>query len=223
MKKINKPILIVIAILTILFSCGKNGSIMLLPISGIVNGGFEYGNPTGWETTGDARVIQEIDSLLPFEGRYMTLISTGIDTLYSYGQLSQSFHVKEDFSFLTFRYNILFEDFPNQMTEISPHTFRVSLHFKIEEEESATTETRTLAFLTAPAVAHLSNAVNDFPGTMLPLSGNLFQSTWMTSWQEMRVHIGTFQNQEVKIIFEAMGNENSTRRLAVLIDSVEVE
>ena len=197
-------------------SCGKDESIVLLPESGLMNGGFEYGDLSGWEYHGDARVVQLLDTLMPFEGNYMALLSTGLQQFLSHGFISQTFTVKEKHTYLSFKWNMIFEEFASQMTMQPLDFFRVSI---IREDGSE----QMLLMLNANIIAAQFGALPEPPGNMLLAPSSVFSNAYMTGWQEAIVDISKYKGQEITIHFDVIGRENSEYNIGVLLDSIWIE
>lgn len=215
MDRIIKIKIYILAILMI-SSCGKDESIVLLPESGLMNGGFEYGDLSGWEYHGDARVVQLLDTLMPFEGNYMALLSTGMQQFLSHGFISQTFRVKEKHTYLSFRWNMIFEEFVDQMTLQPLDFFRVSI---VREDGSE----QMLVMLNAQIIGAQFNALPQPPGNMLPASPSIFPKAYMTGWQEATIDVSNYQGQEITIQFDVIGRENSEYRIGVMLDRIWME
>jgi len=215
MERIIKIKIYILAILMI-SSCGKDESIVLLPESGLMNGGFEYGDLSGWEYHGDARVVQLLDTLMPFEGNYMALLSTGLQQFLSHGFISQTFTVKEKHTYLSFKWNMIFEEFASQMTMQPLDFFRVSI---IREDGSE----QMLLMLNANIIAAQFGALPEPPGNMLPAPSSVFSNAYVTGWQQAIVDISNYKGQDVTIQFDVIGRENSEYTIGVMVDEVDLD
>lgn len=215
MKRIVKIKIYLLAILMI-GSCGKDESIVLLPESGLMNGGFEYGDLSGWDHLGEADVVRLLDTIKPCDGNYMAMLSTGMQQVWTHGSISQTFHVKEEHVYLSFQWNMIFEEFANQMTMQPLDFFRVSI---IREDGSE----QMLVMLNAQIIAAQFDAFPQPPGNMLPVSPSVFPNAYMTGWQEATVDVSNYQGQEVTIQFDVIGRENSEYRMGVVVDEVDLE
>lgn len=69
MKKINHVTLIVISLALVLLTS-------MTSYGNIINGGFENGTFRGWETIGDAKIVDSSYGVNPFSGDYMALITS---------------------------------------------------------------------------------------------------------------------------------------------------
>lgn len=104
------------------------GEIQLLPGFPNGNGGFELGNFTGYTTTGQATVIQTLGPVLPTEGQFMALITTGGAAVSGVrSTVNTSFAVPAGATFVAFDFNFLSNEFPTFVGSIFNDTLRVQL------------------------------------------------------------------------------------------------
>ena len=202
-------------IFLVFFACSKDENVVLLPQSGIMNPGFEYGDLSGWTYEGDTRVISSLDTIYPVEGRYMALLSTGLDTEHYHGSLSQTFTVKEEYSFLVFRWNILFEELQEHIEHQPQAYFRVTFTRENGSEQM-------LLFRNAAIISHEAGALAHFPGSLMPFSNEIFNNGYLTGWKDLVFNISQYQGEKVTIGFEAMGIGVENYRIAVLLDGVDL-
>ena len=195
--------------------CSKDGNILLLPPSGLVNGGFEYGDHTGWDHAGDTRIIRALDTLPPFHGRYMALLTTSMDPDRNFGNLSQTFMVKEGHNYLTFSWNLIFENFPAQLTHQPQDYFRVTIASENKQEQM-------LLLLNASITAFQFGATEQSTGDLQPVSTEIYSNAFMTGWQQTTIAITSYQGEEVTILFEAVGREQSEFGIGVMVDEVDL-
>jgi hypothetical protein len=104
------------------------GEIHLLPGFPNGNGGFELGSFTGYTTTGQASVIQQIGPVRPTEGQYMAIITTGGAAVGGVSStVNTSFAVPAGATFVAFDFNFLSNEFPTFVGSIYNDTLRVRL------------------------------------------------------------------------------------------------
>jgi uncharacterized protein YjdB len=104
------------------------GEIHLLPGFPNGNGGFETGNFTGYTTTGQATVIPQLGTVLPTEGQFMALITTGgIAVNGVRSTVNTTFAVPSGATFGAFDFNVLSDEFPGFVGSIYNDTLRVRL------------------------------------------------------------------------------------------------
>jgi len=206
-----------IFLLSMLFmgACSKDDSVVLLPYSGLMNGGFEYGNLSGWVSSGDVRVVPALDTISPFDGGYMALLSTGMEPGHDHGRITQTFKVKEEHVFLHFRWNLLSEEFISHIYQQPQHYFRVTLIRGNGSEQMLLHNNTSIA-------AFQAGALPTPPGNMKPLPPAIFSNGYMTGWRELVFHIGQYKGEEVTLKFEAIGHSGTGFRIGVLVDGVSV-
>lgn len=82
------------------------GIIDLVEQTGLVNPGYEAGDATGHDLLGSANIVTNIDTVLPGEGLYMAMLTTG-DTGVGGAVTNQSILVPDGVDSLVFDLNIL--------------------------------------------------------------------------------------------------------------------
>lgn len=86
-------------------------STLTLAQSEIVNAGFERGDTTGWNRDGDGRVVSKLGAVTPREGKFMSVLSTGLGFTVSTGTLDQSFCVPADKTSIELSWKFYSEEF----------------------------------------------------------------------------------------------------------------
>ena len=97
--------------------------------STIINGDFETGDLTGWELNGAGGVISSLGPIMPYEGNYMGIITTGYGALGEASSvLEQSFLVPQGATKLTLNYNFVSEEYPHWVGSSYNDVMRITLH-----------------------------------------------------------------------------------------------
>lgn len=213
----TKTVTIALSVILLLCNaCQRDESLLMLPPSGLVNGGFEYGNLSGWEYDGHASVLTALDTLTSWDGKHFVLLSTGLDSVYEFGEISHAFIVKKEHVYLSFRYALILEDFPACKTNQPQDYFKVSL-------TAANKQEKMLLLLNAGMVAFKFGAQDMGTGELLPVAETIFTQGYTTGWQEVSIHISEYQGEEVMLTFEAIKPQGSKYGIGVMVDGVEVE
>lgn len=196
------------------WGCSDKETIILAPKSGIINGGFEFGDLTGWVTDGEPQVRRRLDTIRPIEGSYMCFLSTGIasDTV-PYSLISQTIAIGSQHTFLTIKWNMIFEQFISQIHQPNTDFFRV----RIISDQGVS---QMLFLYNAATAAFQNNALVNPPGDMLPIPGGPFEEAFMTGWKSFQYNIAAHRNSNVTLIIETVGQTAGNQRIMAIIDSI---
>ncbi|MFZ3132289.1 MAG: Ig-like domain-containing protein, partial [Desulfosporosinus sp.] len=89
----------------------KGNKNVVLNWDGLINGDFEIGNTNGWDGTGDARVISKLGELIPPQGNYMLIVSTGLGSVDDSNSIvKQTFKIPTGTTKLVYDYNVVSEE-----------------------------------------------------------------------------------------------------------------
>jgi hypothetical protein len=192
-------------------SGSTNLSILL---KGISNGNFETGNTLGWHGNGDVRVISQLGtdgekgkSVMPKEGKYMAIISTGLGSLNddSNSWIERTFVVPEDATALKFDYNVVSEEPLEFVGTVFDDQFKASITYdgaeKIIAEESVNKSKWT-------------DTVNvDFFG------GD--ETAYETGWKRVVYDVSDLQGKTITLKFHTWDEGDSIYDTAALLDNVQ--
>ncbi|MEA2031574.1 MAG: choice-of-anchor L domain-containing protein [candidate division Zixibacteria bacterium] len=114
--------------------------------STLINGNFEDGL-TGWVLSGAGDVVDSFGPILPYEGSYMAMISSGNGAVgEASSALEQSFTVPEGANKLTIHYNFISEEYPEFVGSEFNDVMRVTLHTPDGSREIAFEEVNSAIF-----------------------------------------------------------------------------
>lgn len=95
--------------------------------SDIINPSWETGDLTGWQMSGDGRVISQLCCAIPVEGKFMSLISTGLGFTQQVGEIYQTFCIPEDKIEMSFYWKFFSEEFKEYCGSVFQDTFTATL------------------------------------------------------------------------------------------------
>jgi len=179
---------------------------------GLINGNFEYGNLHGWEVDGDGRIISQLVNILPTEGNYMGIISTGLGYTEKYGSIRQTFRINQE-SVLTLKWNYLSEEFMEYVGSIYQDFLKISI---INENG----ETNQLFYMAIDDFAKVyeNKLISVSPDIVFDKGG-----IYKTDWQYSSFDISQYQGQTVTLVLEAGDVGDSIYDSAVLLDEISVQ
>jgi len=113
----------------------------------LTNGDFETGDLTGWELSGAGDVITSLGPILPYEGNYMAMISSGSGAVGGASSaLEQSFTVPAGATRLSIHYNFVSEEYPEWVGSQYNDVFNATLHTPDGSREIAFEEVNSANF-----------------------------------------------------------------------------
>jgi len=174
----------------------------------IQNAGFEEGI-TGWQASGDARVIAQLASLKPQEGKKMGIISTGLGSIEdSNSALIQKICAQEGTATLSFKYNVVSEEPMEYVGSKYDDNFTMTVDIN---------GTKTIV---------VQKTINN--ASWSPIGGINFaggdETTFMTGWTTVSQSLGEIKKDDViQIEFRVSDKGDSIYDTATLIDDVVLE
>jgi len=175
---------------------------------GLINGDFEYGNLNGWTTDGDGRVITQLGYLLPTQGTFMGIISTGLGYTESYGQLSQTFQVTNQET-LSLNWNFISEEFMEWVGSIYQDFLRISI---IDGEN-----VDVLFYMNVDAFAATYDLISVSPEIVFDQGG-----AYMTGWMNSTFDISQYKGKTVTLLIESGDVGDSYYDSATLLDEIRI-
>lgn len=185
-----------------------------------MNGGFEKGL-SGWEKEGDGRYVSRLGNILPTEGNYMAIISTGLGYTKELGEISQRFFVPKDAKKLSFDWNFLSEEFLEYIGSSYKDPFEVSLVLKDGDNNQ-----HTLLHADVNSIAEDFGATTRKAGNLTSVSPQISfdqGDVWMTGWQKSEVDISEYSGEYVTLIFTVKDAVDTVYTTAVLIDNLSFD
>lgn len=180
------------------------------PPGGLQDGGFESGALGAWSSQGDGRVVTQLGTFPPTEGKYAGLISTGLGFTVDSGSISQQACIPANASNLTFNWNFTSEEFREYCSSIYQDFFQVDLI----GANGATTNL-------------LSRKIDDLCAATSQVPFSFDQGdAWSTGWNSASVDISAFAaanaGKSVTLKFSAGDVGDSVYDSAVLLDNIKV-
>ncbi|MHA1685787.1 MAG: hypothetical protein ACTSYD_05175 [Candidatus Heimdallarchaeaceae archaeon] len=178
---------------------------------GLVNGGFEAGDITGWIKDGDGRVITQLGDLFPQEGNYMGIISTGLGFTITTGTISQTFFIKENETTLSLKWNFLSEEFMEYVGSVFQDYFTIKIKTPDGQEQ--------IVFEKA-----IDDFANDYDLTKVS-PGIVFDQgdVYMTGWQEFSYDVSQYSGMGITLILSVGDIGDSIYDSVVLLDQIEIK
>ena len=147
----------------------------------IKNGDFETGDFTYWQdVAGDARVISSQGSLLPRQGNYMGIITTGsgsIDDIKSY-IVSDKFYVANATDTISFYWNFLSNEYPTYVGSDYNDNFKVKL-FTSDGEKIKIVNSKSINSTLWKDSSSGYNGETGWSKYELPLDDYIGQNIWL--------------------------------------------
>lgn len=184
--------------------------------SDLKNTSFEQASSaSGWNTTGDVRVLTKLASLKPTNGSRMAILTTGIgsaESSYLEGTegsiLSQSFIVPSEAGAVQFQYDVVSEEPMEYVDSIFDDKFVV----RILGSNGQVYKEKTI------------ESVNE--STWYSISGIDFEggddTTYHTQWKTGVIDISEYRNQAITLQFVVYDMGDSIYDTAALIDDVKL-
>lgn len=179
--------------------------------SDFVNGGFEEGNLTGWNTDGDGRVISQLSYMVPYDGSYMGIISTGLGYTTETGSIYQNFCLAEGATKLKVNWQFLSEEFLEYVGSQYQDYFTI----KVIDENGGET-------------VYFHKTIDDIDAeyALLLVSPDIVfdqGDVYGTGWQFNEFDISAFAGQSITLVFGCGDAGDSVYDTVVLLDDIIVE
>ena len=173
----------------------------------ITNGDFENGL-TGWNIVGSGDAVESLVPILPYEGDFMAMISSGAG---AYGEVSssleQSFTVPENVATLILHYNFVSEEYPEFVGSMYNDVMNITLHTPDGTREIAFEEVNSANF----------EAVSGIPCG----SGDC---TWgQTGWIEAHIDVSEWAGTNDSLTITVHDVGDTIYDTVVLLDDIVLE
>ena len=177
----------------------------------LFNGNFETGDLTGWVKDGDGRVITRLGYLLPPEGLFMGIISTGLGFTDSTGEISQSFKVNPENMNLNFKWNFLSEEFEEYIGSKYQDYFKIKIINSVGQENILFDKS-------------IDIFANEYPLQFVSPDIVFDQGdVYMTGWNTFSYNLTNYNGEIITLTFSAGDIGDSVYDSALLIDDIKIE
>ena len=175
--------------------------------STLINGNFEDGL-TGWVLSGAGDVVDSFGPILPYEGSYMAMISSGNGAVgEASSALEQSFTVPEGANKLTIHYNFISEEYPEFVGSEFNDVMRATLHTPDGSREIAFEEVNSAIFE---------------PVSGIPCGSG--DCTWgQTSWLEKSIDVYQWAGKDDTLTLTVHDVGDTVYDTVVLLDDISFD
>ena len=187
--------------------------------SNLINPSWETGDLTGWQKTGDGRVISRLGVSLPVEGKFMGVVSTGMGYTPQTGEIFQTFCIAEDFTEASFYWKLASEEFKEWCGTMFQDTFEATME---GSEGLLTLASMAVDDLCPPE--DCVNCGNQYEG-LTQCDFLLDQGDcWMTTWRPAKVDVTQLAGMgAVTLRFYATDVGDSLYDSVILLDTVKLK
>jgi hypothetical protein len=185
--------------------------------SELINPSWETGDLTGWLKTGDGRVVSRLGITLPVEGKFMSLISTGMGFTPTVGEIYQTFCIPQDKVEVSFYWKYYSEEFQ----EFCGSTFQDTFEASIESSTLGVLEMVSVMVDDLCPSSACGGCGSKFVG-LIDSDVSFDQGdVWNTSWQKATKPVVQLAGQgPVVVRFYATDKGDSIYDTVILVDAV---
>ncbi|MBM4353123.1 MAG: hypothetical protein FJ109_04900 [Deltaproteobacteria bacterium] len=187
--------------------------------SDLINPSWETGNLTGWQSSGDGRVVTRLGITVPVEGKFMSLISTGMGYTPQVGEIFQTFCIPEGKSEMSFYWKLYSEEFKEWCGSIYQDTFEATLE---GEEGTVTFVSASIDSLCPPQ--QCQGCGSQFDGLLQ--ADVIFDQgdVWMTQWRKAQGNVFALAGLgAVTLRYFVTDKGDSIYDTAVLLDTIKLK
>ncbi len=187
--------------------------------SDLINPSWETGDLTGWQSSGDGRVVTRLGITVPVEGKFMSLISTGMGYTPQVGEIFQTFCIPEGKTEMSFYWKLYSEEFKEWCGSIYQDMFEATL----EGEDGTITYASTSIDALCPP-QQCQGCGSQFDGLLQ--ADVIFDQgdVWMTQWRKAEANVFSLAGQgAVTLRFFVTDKGDSIYDTAVLLDTIKVK
>jgi hypothetical protein len=183
----------------------------------LINPSWETGDRTGWQVTGDGRVISKLGITVPVEGKFMAIISTGLGYTPQVGEYFQTFCIPPDKIEMCFYWKYYSEEFKEWCGSVYQDTFEATLE---SDDGMVTCVDASVDDLCPPQECSGCGALYDglIPADVIFDQGDV----WMTYWRKACCNIMALAGAgSVDLRFFSTDKGDSIYDTAILIDAIK--
>jgi len=187
--------------------------------SDLINPNWETGDLTGWQSTGDGRVVTRLGITVPVEGKFMSLISTGMGYTPQVGEIFQTFCIPEGKTEMSFYWKLYSEEFKEWCGSIYQDTFEATLE---GEEGTVTFASASIDSLCPPQACQGCGSQFD---SLLQADVIFDQGdVWMTQWRKAQANVFALAGLgAVTLRYFVTDKGDSIYDTAVLLDTIKIK
>ena len=179
----------------------------------LVNLGFEEATLKPWKKVGDGRLIAQLGSSSPTEGKYMGIISTGLGYTTQAGSIEQAGCLDNNESTLRFDWNFFSEEFKEYCNSQYQDTFKVVMCEVKDVNGTMSKSNCSTLFI---------KTIDDLCGSVHKVSNTFDQGdVYATGWQTQEVDISSYAGKSISLQFYATDVGDSVYDSAILIDNIK--
>ena len=185
--------------------------------SDIINASWETGDLTGWQMSGDGRVISQLCCAIPVEGKFMGLISTGLGFTQQVGEIYQTFCIPDDKMEMSFYWKFFSEEFKEYCGSVYQDTFEATL---VGDDGQLTCVSASVDNLCPPQ--ECTGCGDQYDG-LIPSCCSFDQGdAWETLWRKATCNVMALAGQGATTLrFFATDLGDSIYDTAILIDAIK--
>jgi hypothetical protein len=183
----------------------------------LINASWETGDLTGWQSTGDGRVISRLGITVPVEGKFMGIISTGLGYTPQTGEIFQTFCIPEDKIEMSFYWKYYSEEFKEWCGSVYQDTFEG----KLEGDDGQITFVDASVDSLCPP-QECVGCGGQYDGLIQADVSFDQGDAWMTHWRKAASNVMALAGAgAVTLRFFATDKGDSIYDTAILIDTVK--
>jgi hypothetical protein len=187
--------------------------------SDLINPSWETGDLTGWQASGDGRVVTRLGITVPVEGKFMSLISTGMGYTPQVGEIYQTFCIPEGKTEMSFYWKLYSEEFKEWCGSIYQDMFEATME---GEDGMLTFASASIDALCPPQ--QCQGCGSQFDGLLQ--ADVIFDQgdVWMTQWRLAQANVFSLAGQgAVTLRYFVTDKGDSIYDTAILLDTIKIK
>jgi len=185
--------------------------------SDIINASWETGDLTGWQMSGDGRVISQLCCAIPVEGKFMSLISTGLGFTQQVGEIYQTFCLPEDKTQMTFYWKFFSEEFKEYCGSSYQDTFEATLEAEVGQVTCVNAKVDNLC-----PPQECTGCGSQYDGLIQSCCSFDQGDAWETLWRKAECNVAALAGQgSTTLRFFSTDLGDSIYDTVILIDAIQ--